>query len=350
MIRVGDLEMASVQQPQRYCVSCGRPIDWNADICQYCGHDYRPRTKVARSPSRGRSALWIVAVVVIAIIILSLVLYVWVIGFDGTTDGTTPVTPILLKSSITGGFEIVFAAPTDEVIWSDVIIQLSEGNNEVSWTNITAGALTGTTPPKTWHYGGGLNLGALSVFLNVTDLAANGKMNTGDYITLTVGGGLEFSSSKIYVLDLLYKPTGGSMLSYSFSGEVDMTPSINVLQKSAVSNGFKVAFTAPTSEVAWSDVTIQLADGSNTVTWDTMTTEGLTSSSPPAVFNGAVKTLGTLSVYMNATDLAGNGRMSNGDYITLQVGGAVFAPSTTYTLTLLYEPTGGSMLGYNFTG
>ena len=58
-----------------------------------------------------------------------------------------------------------------------------------------------------------------------------------------------------------------------------------------------------------------------------------------------------MTVYLNATDLAGNGRMSNGDYITLQVGGgSVFSPSTTYTLTLLYEPTDGSMLAYDFTG
>jgi len=25
----------------RSCVSCGRTIDWNANVCPYCGHDYR---------------------------------------------------------------------------------------------------------------------------------------------------------------------------------------------------------------------------------------------------------------------------------------------------------------------
>ena len=25
----------------RNCVGCGRPIDWNANVCPYCGHDYR---------------------------------------------------------------------------------------------------------------------------------------------------------------------------------------------------------------------------------------------------------------------------------------------------------------------
>jgi len=25
----------------RNCVSCGRSIEWNANVCPYCGHDYR---------------------------------------------------------------------------------------------------------------------------------------------------------------------------------------------------------------------------------------------------------------------------------------------------------------------
>jgi len=134
-------------------------------------------------------------------------------------------------------------------------------------------------------------------------------------------------------------------------GGTSSTPGINVLRKSSIASGFKIEFTAPTAEVAWSDVTIQLAAGTSTASWNTMTTEGLTSTTQPAVWNGPTGTVGALTVYLNITDLAANGRMSNGDYITLTVGGgAVFAPSTTYTLTLLYEPTDGSMLAYDFTG
>ena len=61
-------------------------------------------------------------------------------------------------------------------------------------------------------------------------------------------------------------------------GGTSSTPGINVLRKSSIASGFKIEFTAPTSEVAWTDVTIQLSDGTNTVTWDTMTTELLTSA------------------------------------------------------------------------
>jgi hypothetical protein len=27
----------------RHCVTCGRAISWDANACQYCGHDFRPR-------------------------------------------------------------------------------------------------------------------------------------------------------------------------------------------------------------------------------------------------------------------------------------------------------------------
>ncbi len=29
----------------RRCVECGRTISWDAAVCMYCGHDYRPRSK-----------------------------------------------------------------------------------------------------------------------------------------------------------------------------------------------------------------------------------------------------------------------------------------------------------------
>ena len=35
----------SVDAKTRNCVSCGRPIGWDAFICMYCGHDYRGKPK-----------------------------------------------------------------------------------------------------------------------------------------------------------------------------------------------------------------------------------------------------------------------------------------------------------------
>lgn len=33
--------MASNQQQTRNCVACGRAIAWDANVCPFCGHDYR---------------------------------------------------------------------------------------------------------------------------------------------------------------------------------------------------------------------------------------------------------------------------------------------------------------------
>lgn len=35
----------TVDMKTRNCVSCGRPIGWDASICMYCGHDYRGKPK-----------------------------------------------------------------------------------------------------------------------------------------------------------------------------------------------------------------------------------------------------------------------------------------------------------------
>jgi len=136
-------------------------------------------------------------------------------------------------------------------------------------------------------------------------------------------------------------------------GGTTSTPSVSVQKKSTISNGYKFEFTAPTSEVKWTDVTIQLSvQGSTTAASWSPTTEDLTDSTPPATKDYGSATAGTLHVSLNVTDLAGNGRMSQGDYITLTlyVSGEAFSSSATYTLTLLYEVTDGSMLSYEFTG
>jgi len=46
-----ELETPAVTQDAaryRHCVTCGRAISWDANACQYCGHDFR-----AKPPSKG---------------------------------------------------------------------------------------------------------------------------------------------------------------------------------------------------------------------------------------------------------------------------------------------------------
>ena len=41
----------------RHCVSCGRAIGWDANACQYCGHDYRKKKDEAPSESAANTLL-----------------------------------------------------------------------------------------------------------------------------------------------------------------------------------------------------------------------------------------------------------------------------------------------------
>jgi hypothetical protein len=163
-----------------------------------------------------------------------------------------------------------------------------------------------------------------------------------------------FNAGHYYQIEMTPHGTNGTyVVLYDFFVKVHniSTPAINVLRKSSIAGGFKIEFTAPTSVVEWGNLTVRLSDGSNWVEWSNISTAALTSATPPANWQTGSLTLGSLRVSLNVTDLAANGVMSNGDYITLTLPfGGAFSPSTTYTLTLIYEPTAGQMLNYTFTG
>lgn len=56
--------MATGQQQMRTCVSCGRQIPWDANVCQYCGHDYRAQ---AQAPPKKKGILPVVGGVLVII-------------------------------------------------------------------------------------------------------------------------------------------------------------------------------------------------------------------------------------------------------------------------------------------
>lgn len=51
--------------PTRMCVSCGRMIDFSANVCPYCGHDYR--MPIYGPPVRTKSSLPVIAGIMIII-------------------------------------------------------------------------------------------------------------------------------------------------------------------------------------------------------------------------------------------------------------------------------------------
>lgn len=58
--------MSSTSSGVRNCVGCGRPIPWDANVCPYCGHDYRQAMMGQRVPSEKRfHGSWVVVVLLI---------------------------------------------------------------------------------------------------------------------------------------------------------------------------------------------------------------------------------------------------------------------------------------------
>lgn len=125
------------------------------------------------------------------------------------------------------------------------------------------------------------------------------------------------------------------------------TPTVQITSKTSISSpdGYKWQLTAPTSEVTWTDFTVILQTGANSVTWSTATQTDLTGTGVETQALG-VKDLGGTNFYMNVTDLGGNGVMNNGDYFTIT---GTFASATSYTVTLMHEPTDGQMVAQTWT-
>lgn len=60
--------MTSTPSGTRNCVSCGRAISWDANVCPYCGHDYRiAMAGPGQAPERKFHGSWLVVVLLIIV-------------------------------------------------------------------------------------------------------------------------------------------------------------------------------------------------------------------------------------------------------------------------------------------
>jgi len=131
------------------------------------------------------------------------------------------------------------------------------------------------------------------------------------------------------------------------------TPPVADFTKSSVLGGFKFAFTPFSKDTTWDKITIVISDDTHAISFNNTTTAGLTSPS------GAVATitdcdgsrvLGNLTIWMNVTDLSGNGYVNQGDSVTLTTSGGHFSKNITYTIFLVYRPTGDTITSQQFLG
>lgn len=93
----------SVDAKSRNCISCGRPIGWDAFICMYCGHDYREKPKRG---TEGHLLTGAILTLLAGIMGMALLLTIYSdAGFDAFSDN-----PIMVLSfsccivGVIGGF------------------------------------------------------------------------------------------------------------------------------------------------------------------------------------------------------------------------------------------------------
>lgn len=234
----------------RYCMGCGRSIDFGANVCPYCGHDFRavPQAQGGEKYSPGIRAVlyvssilvWLAGVIigivlitrddpeskrvgkiclvlgvisVIVVVGMSAALYVMVRGLGDDGDSSATPTVALVRYNIGDDVKYMLTSPSSEMPWSDLSILLSDGTTTVSWSPVSSD-MTGVVG-ETEEYAE-KSLTSISVSLTITDLAGDGEVGMGDSILLSPVP--SFNAAASYTLTLIWEPTGERVWTGTFSG------------------------------------------------------------------------------------------------------------------------------------
>lgn len=140
----------------------------------------------------------------------------------------------------------------------------------------------------------------------------------------------------LYVMVLGFGGTGG-----------ETTPAVQLV-RTTINGGSKFTLTPPSRDVLWADVGFTLSDGSGSISWFPTYDEWALRNST-MFYAGGPSLLGDVIVWLNVTDLVGFRYMYSGDYLTVTTGYPYhFSTTATYSITLLYGPTGQSMCTNSF--
>jgi hypothetical protein len=123
-----------------------------------------------------------------------------------------------------------------------------------------------------------------------------------------------------------------------------------ILSRSNLPGGAGKNFTCsePTLDLHWNEITVYLTDGTVTVNWS-LSMAGLNSGSLNMSEFGP-RNVGTLVVFLNVTDMAGNGSVSADDFFTFTTSNGRFNPARNYVVTLEYKPTLDLIAQMTFVG
>jgi flagellin-like protein len=137
---------------------------------------------------------------------------------------------------------------------------------------------------------------------------------------------------------------------FGFGGTAANRAPVGQITRSSIPNGYKFTFTPVIPETTWSDVYVMLYAGNKSIVFDNLTTSGLASRSGLTTENLGGRTLGNMTVFMNVTDLVGNGRIDQGDSFTLTRSGGVFSNLVDYEVILMHRPSASQIFDAGFRG
>jgi hypothetical protein len=179
------------------------------------------------------------------------------------------------------------------------------------------------------------------------DLATDGAFNVGDYLTIT-GGTLEAPTdlpAGSYVVTIIFTSTGGAICSQMWmvtaetpQGSFTGTPQSVSITPGPVA-GYKLTFGSITPSTKFIDCKVVVTVGATASAAQTIVLFGNNVASTPVTS-------------VRWTDLASDGMISTGDYLTIS-GGTIATPvalaNGSYTVTILFTSTGGSICSQSWT-
>jgi FlaG/FlaF family flagellin (archaellin) len=162
----------------------------------------------SRGESRTLTLVVATVVVVIAVpVVLSFLLYIFVLGLGGTEQSTPQGT--LTAFATANGYGFMLSAPTGDVAWTDVVVYL----DSIMWSPDSSALDLGRQCRQDLPQA---MLDGITVWCNVTDTAGNGFINQGDYFTLETGSTPSFVGSGTHIVRVVYRPTSLEICSTVF--------------------------------------------------------------------------------------------------------------------------------------
>jgi flagellin-like protein len=126
-------------------------------------------------------------------------------------------------------------------------------------------------------------------------------------------------------------------------------PPVGDFTMDTMSDGMKFTFTQFSRDTVWGDISIIFSDGTNITTYNNITTAAMATGDPVVVQFGS-HVVGPLTVFLNITDMVGNGYVNGGDFFTLTTSGGNFSNIVTYDVIIIHNPSDSRIVADTFQG